>query len=52
MRDAKVLAASDNSDDARQIQRQLKANFEQHTPDVLVPAFDGLDNAQRYYLGP
>lgn len=67
LRDARVLVASDNADDARQVQRQLKADFahvqlsidadrcledfEQHTPDVLVLAFDGLDKAQRYYLG-
>ncbi len=67
MRDAKILVASDNADDARQIQRQLKADFthvqlstdadrcledfEQHAPDVLVLAFDRLDKAQRYYLG-
>ena len=65
--DAKVLVASDNADDARQIQRQLKANFaqvqlstnpdrsledfEQYAPDVLVLAFDRLEKAQRYYLG-
>jgi len=67
MRDTKVLVASDNADDARQIQRQLKVDFtdvqlstdadrylqdfEQHAPDVLLLAFDGLDKAQRYYLG-
>lgn len=67
MSDARVLVASDNADDARQIQRQLKADFthvqlsidvdrcledfEQHTPDVLVLAFDSLEKAQRYYLG-
>lgn len=67
MRDAKVLVASDNADDARLIQRQLKADFahvqlstdadrwledfEQHAPDVLVLAFDRLDKAQHYYLG-
>lgn len=64
---AKVLVASDNADDAQQIQRQLKADFthvqlstdadrclqdfEQCAPDVLVLAFDSLDKAQRYYLG-
>lgn len=67
MCDARVLVASDNADDARQIQRQLKADFahvqlstdadrcmedfEQYAPDVLVLAFDRLDKAQRYYLG-
>ena len=67
MRDAKVLVASDNADDARQIQRQLKVDFthvqlstdadrcledfEHCAPDVLVLAFDRLDKAQRYYLG-
>lgn len=67
MRDAKVLVASDNADDARQIQRQLSADFtqvqlstdvdrsvedfEQHAPNVLVLAFERLDKAQRYYLG-
>ena len=65
--DAKVLIASDNADDARQIQRQLKSDFahvtcsidsaryledfEQVTPDVLVLGFDRLEKAQRYYLG-
>lgn len=67
MREARVLVASDNADDARQIQRQLKADFaqvqlstdadrclqdfEEHAPEVLVLAFDSLDKAQRYYLG-
>ena len=61
--DAKVLVASDNADDARQVQRQLRgdsvhvqlstdadrslADFEQHAPDVLVLGFDRLDKAQR-----
>ncbi len=65
--DAKVLVASDNADDARQVQLQLKtdfnqvhlstdddrhvADFERCAPDVLVLAFDRLDKAQRYYLG-
>ena len=64
---AKVLVASDNSDDAHQILRQLKGDFdhvrlstdpglavqdfERFMPDVLVLAFDSLDKAQRYYLG-
>lgn len=67
IQEAKVLVASDNADDARQVQRQLKANFthvqlsidadrsladfEQYAPAVLVLAFDRLDKAQRYYLG-
>jgi hypothetical protein len=67
MRTAKVLVPSDNADDARQVQRQLKVDFsqvqlsvdadlsledsEQHGPDVLVLAFDSLDKAQRHYLG-
>ena len=67
VREAKVLVASDNIDDARQVQRQLKPDFmqvhlstdadrcledfEQHAPEVLVLAFDSLDKAQRYYLG-
>lgn len=67
MSDAKVLVATDNADDARQIQRQLTADFanvqlstdsdrflqdfERYAPDVLVLAFDRLDKAQRYYLG-
>ncbi len=67
MRETRVLVASDNADDARQIQRQLIVDFahvhlstdadrcledfERYAPDVLVLAFDGLDKAQRYYLG-
>lgn len=65
--EARILVASDNVDDAQQIQRQLKRDFanvqlstdadrsledfEKHAPDVLVLAFDRLDKAQRYYLG-
>ena len=64
---ARVLVATDNADDARQILRQLSDDFEQASastdperatedfeacrPDVLVLAFDTLDKAQRYYLG-
>lgn len=64
---AKVLVASDNVDDARQIGRQLEIDFdrvrlstdpdlavhdfEDCAPDVLVLAFDTLEKAQRYYLG-
>jgi CheY-like chemotaxis protein len=67
MRDVIVLVASDSTDDARQVQRQLEADFahvhlstdadrcledfEQCAPDVLVLAFDRLERAQRYYLG-
>jgi CheY-like chemotaxis protein len=67
MSHAKVLVASQNVDDAQQIGRQLAADFanvrlstdsdcflrdfEHHRPDVLVLAFDRLDEAQRYYLG-
>lgn len=63
----RVLVASDNTDDADLIQRQLNAHFgqvqvstdaerrlqdfEHHAPEVLVLAFDRLDKAQRYYLG-
>lgn len=62
-----ILVASDDADNARQIQRQLKVDFtdvhlstdadrylqdfEQGAPDVLVLAFDLLEKAQRYYLG-
>lgn len=63
----RVLVASDNTDDADLIQRQLNAHFaqvqvstdaerclqdfERHAPEVLVLAFDRLDKAQSYYLG-
>lgn len=63
----RVLVVSDNTDDAQLIQRQLSGNFtqvkvstdaerclqefERHSPEVLVLAFDRLDKAQRYYLG-
>jgi len=64
---ARVMVATDNKDDANQILRQLKSQFEHVSPstdpdrvvedfelfkpDVLVLAFDSLDKAQRYYLG-
>ena len=64
---ARILIASDNTDDAAQIQRQLKTDFthtrastvadhamqdfDEYKPDVLVLAFDSLDRAQTYYLG-
>lgn len=64
---ARILVATDSTDDAQQILRQLKDNFDQvksstdpdrsvqdfedYRPDVLVLAFDNLDKAQRYYLG-
>ncbi|MCW5623362.1 MAG: response regulator [Burkholderiales bacterium] len=64
---AKVLVATDNVDDANQILRQLKSDFEnvrastdpdravddfdEFKPDVLMLAFDTLDKAQTYYLG-
>lgn len=66
-RTARILLATDNVDDAQQILRQLKSDFEHvrsstnpaltvhdfedYRPDVLVLAFDSLDKAQRYYLG-
>ncbi len=64
---ARILIATDNADDATQIQRQLKndfvhlrattvaergvQDFDDCKPDVLVLAFDRLDKAQSYYLG-
>ena len=64
---ARVLVATDNVEDAQQILRTLKGDFEnvfsstkadramedfeEYKPDVLVLAFDSLDKAQRYYLG-
>lgn len=64
---ARILVATDNGDDARQIARQLGAvfehvrtstdadrtaqDFEDVRPAVLVLAFDNLEKAQRYYLG-
>lgn len=64
---ARILVATDNVDDARQILRQLQndfehvrastnpdlavQDFEEYRPDVLVLAFDSLERAQLYYLG-
>ncbi|HEY4066854.1 MAG TPA: response regulator [Burkholderiaceae bacterium] len=64
---SRVLVASDSTDDAQQIVRQLEAvfdtvhattvaadagaDFERCKPDVLVLGMDTLDKAQRYYLG-
>jgi CheY-like chemotaxis protein len=64
---ARILVATDNVDDARQIVGQLEtvfanvsastrpdalaADFEACKPDVLVLAFDGLEKSERYYLG-
>lgn len=64
---APVLVASDNSDDAQQIVRQLETvfdtvhastvpanasdDFERVRPEVLVLGLDTLDKAQRHYLG-
>ncbi|MEP7297183.1 MAG: response regulator [Burkholderiales bacterium] len=64
---ARVLVATDNVDDAKQIVHLLEdefehlrasttpamavGDFEEFEPDVLVLAFDTLDKAQRYYLG-
>ena len=65
--DARILVATDNVDDARQIQGQLAdifkdvrtstsaatsvEDFETCRPDVLVLAFDALARSERYYLG-
>jgi CheY-like chemotaxis protein len=64
---ARILVATDNADDARQIVRllgdvfvnvrastvpsQAIADFEDCRPEVLVLAFDRLDKCERYYLG-
>jgi CheY-like chemotaxis protein len=64
---ARILVASDNADDARQVARQLADVFEDVRlstdpdkavgefaackPEVLVLAFDRLEKAERYYLG-
>ncbi|MCE9660780.1 MAG: response regulator [Burkholderiales bacterium] len=64
---ARILVATDNADDARQIVRQLEAvfsdvrastaadtsvaDFEACKPEVLVLAFDSLEKSERYYLG-
>jgi CheY-like chemotaxis protein len=63
----RVLVASDNLEDARQVVRQLSdwfenvrvsttldsalEDFRSFEPNVLVLAFDTLDKAQGYYLG-
>jgi CheY-like chemotaxis protein len=63
----RILVASDNADDAEQIAKHLRSefenvststdadrsaqDFEEIRPEVLVLAFDRLDKAQRYYLG-
>ncbi len=65
--EARVMVATDNVDDANQILRQIKSEFEDarastnsdlvvedfeaFKPDVLVLAFDTLAKAQGYYLG-
>jgi len=67
MNTTRVLVASDTTEDAHLVQRQLKAHFshvqvstdagscledfERHAPEVLVLAFDRLDKARRYYHG-
>jgi CheY-like chemotaxis protein len=64
---ARVLIASANADDAEQILHQLQPyhehvkvstgadravrDFEEFRPDVLVLAFDSIEQAQRYSLG-
>jgi CheY-like chemotaxis protein len=64
---AKVLVASDNTDDAAQLVKTLRlemdhvrasvnqqtvvADFEGFKPDVLVLAFDSIEKAQGYSLG-
>ncbi|MEO7010215.1 MAG: hypothetical protein ABI156_13785, partial [Caldimonas sp.] len=64
---ARILVASDNVEDARQIARHLAdvfedvrtstdadkavADFAACKPDVLLLAFDGLEKSERYYLG-
>jgi CheY-like chemotaxis protein len=66
-RTARILVASDNVADANQILEGLAEefdsvrastnpgravqDFEEYAPEVLVLAFDGLERAQRYYLG-
>ncbi|HEX7440866.1 MAG TPA: response regulator [Caldimonas sp.] len=63
----RIMVASDNSDDAAQIVKQLTAehehvrasttadlavaDFEEFKPDVLVLAFDSIEKAERYSLG-
>ena len=63
----RILVSSDSAEDGQHVVRLLKddfanvqlssqsqravADFEACLPDVLVLAFDKLENAQRYYLG-
>ena len=63
----RILVSTDSAEDGQQVVRLLKddfanvqlstqperatADFEKCLPDVLVLAFDKLENAQRYYLG-
>ena len=65
--DRRILVSTDSVEDGQQIVRLLKddfanvrlssqseraaADFDLCLPDVLVLAFDKLENAQRYYLG-
>jgi len=62
-----ILIATDNAEDAKVVKQQLSneyenvfvstspdlavQDFESHRPDVLVLAFNGLEKAERYYLG-
>ncbi len=62
-----ILIATDNVEDAKVVKQQLVdeyesvftstspdlavQDFESHRPDVLVLAFNGLEKAERYYLG-
>lgn len=64
---ARILVATDNADDAQLIRDLLRvefdnvavageveqgvAEFEQQRPEVLMLAFDTLENSERYYLG-
>jgi CheY-like chemotaxis protein len=64
---ARILVATNNADDARQIVRQLQSvfdnvrsstvaaaavtDFESYQPDVLVLAFDTIEKSQSHYLG-
>jgi CheY-like chemotaxis protein len=64
---ARILIASDNREDARQIARQLVdlfdnvristdpecavSDFESGRPDLLLLAFNTLEKSERYYLG-
>jgi len=65
--DARILIASDSSADAAVVEKLIaddyekiffstdpqKAviDFEQHKPNILILAFNGLEKAERYYLG-